>query len=783
MTLKNLQRTLAAVICIFMLAAAYISVVMYQRQSALQSISRYNASWTVSQALVEFLHLENSIAAYAVLRGGQEFADVQLRLDIMFSRLDTFEAGTAADFENRSLRRFVTRDPQNETIISSLRAKLEAVDELLGRQGAAMDVGMALKILAPLNAELTALASRAAAYGAELTANDREELDRLHFLFSALAYGLILCGVVLIVLLSRQNKLLGAAHDSLQATTGELTQTHRRLADQNQRFDAALNNMSQALCNCDAEGRLVVFNEQFARLMGVPSKELQDVRLQDMIAQLHASHVPTAMEPLYQRQAEHIRDRTKGKFELDLADGRSFAVAHEPLSGGGWLATYADVTERRRTHAEILHMAHHDALTGLSNRLLFRTKLADRFTSSVSVQSCDLLLLDLDGFKEVNDTVGHDVGDQLLKEVAARLCSCVLDPGSVSRLGGDEFAVLMAQGSTLEEALDTAEKILSCLSQPYHFGGNEIEVSASIGIAARSGPDGSPEELLKHADLAMYQAKAAGKGRIMCFSSEMEEQLSARKSLEADLREALPRGELEVYYQSLHDTQSLQVVGFEALLRWKRGGHTEISPADFIPVAEMTGMIDGIGDWVMRQACHEALNWPSHVTVAVNLSPVQFRSGKLVTNVIRALSDSGLPPHRLELEITESVLLEASAATLSTLNQLKQLGLRIALDDFGTGYSSLSYLSTFSFDKIKIDRSFVQTMSTREDAAAVVEMVVQLSNRLGIGTTAEGVETEAQLVRLQQIGCTQVQGYLLATPQPAKQLILGALGRTAAISG
>ncbi len=769
---KLLQRVLAAVAFLLMLAAGFTSIVIFQRQAALQKISRYNAAWTVSQAATEFLDLERTLAFYGFSQSASKFEDVQLRLDIMFSRLDIFEAGTAEEFEQgRSLRQFIRNHPQNEETIRMLRLGLETVDQLVSKGGASLDVAKALQALAPLNAEITGLTSRAAAYGAEQAGKDRRELARLHLVLSGLTSGLIVCGILLVLLLWRQNKQVREAHEDLQTTAGKLEDAHRNLILQNQRFNAALNSMSQALCTCDASGRLIVVNEQFAALLGAAPNALAGQFLEDAIASANHGSQTSVLAPILREQASLIEGRRKGSFTLDLPDERAFAVSHEPIADGGWLATYEDVSERRQAEARIFHMAHHDALTELPNRVLVRKKLMDRCAGSRSQDSVDILLLDLDGFKEVNDTLGHDIGDQMLKEVARRLRSCVSKDRLVGRLGGDEFAVLFSEGSTPDEATEVARTIQAAISEPFHLEGRNVVVSASIGIAGYKGPDCTPDELLKHADLAMYQSKADGKDRITHFSQDMEQRLLARKAIETDLREALSRGQMEVYYQSLHDTQSRQVKGFEALVRWRRHGREMISPAEFIPVAESLGLIDEIGDWVLREACREARSWPSDLTIAVNFSPMQFRSGNIVQHVIRALSDTGLAPHRLELEITESVLLEATAATLSTLHQLRQLGVRIALDDFGTGYSSLSYLTTFPFDKIKIDRGFVTDMSTRASALSVIEMIVQLSNKLGMITTAEGVESEEQLRSLQAVGCTQVQGYLLARPLPAEDLV------------
>lgn len=775
MSLNVVQRLLALIICCFVLATGYISLLIFERQSALEQVSRYNTAGTVSQMVSEFLRFERVLATYALAGGGVDFDEVQLRFDIVFSRLETFELGPLTEAgDTRSLRLFITSEPANEDALRLLRERLQAVDQLLLKDGPALDVVQALRILEPLDSVMSALGSRATSYGAVRASEDRRELERLHLIFSGLAGGLILCGVILIVLLLRQNRLLGRAHHSLSTTAAELAETHETLTLQNQRFDAALNNMSQALCTCDASGRLVVFNARFSHLLGSSAPVEPGAVLAELVRPGHAASASPTMQTLYRHQLPLIEEHRKGTFTLDLPDGRSYAVSHEPLADGGWLATYSDVSVRRRAEARILHMAHHDALTDLPNRVLMREWLEERWDKrEAEDEHISILSLDLDGFKEVNDTVGHHLGDELLKRVASRLRSCAPAVECVARLGGDEFALLMPRTYSADESLATAEQVLKAVTEPYRVNGHEIVLGASIGIAHERLDFSSPGELLKHADLAMYQAKADGKSRITRFTPDMEARLHARKALEGDLRDAVEREDMEVHYQPLLNTRTLAVEGFEALLRWQRPNFGYVSPAEFIPVAEEIGLIDRLGEWVLRRACSDAAAWPPELSVAVNLSPIQFRSGNIVRNTLKVLSDTGLAARRLEIEITESVLLEASEVTLSTLYQFKQSGIRISLDDFGTGYSSLSYLSSFPFDKIKIDRSFIRDLATSEDAAAVVELVVNLGRKLGIMTTAEGVETAEQMNSLQKIGCDQVQGFLFARPKKASELQFG----------
>ena len=421
-------------------------------------------------------------------------------------------------------------------------------------------------------------------------------------------------------------------------------------------------------------------------------------------------------------------------------------------------------------HKKLRVLAHRDSLTGLTNRALFQETLegilAHRESNKVTQA---VLLLDLDRFKDVKDSFGHGMGDALLKEVTTRISNCVADGDVIARLGGDEFAVLQMGVTNLDGCARLATQIVTALGAPYFIDGHEIVIGASIGIALiREGR--TPSQILQFADLALYRAKAVGRGTYQFFAPEMDEQLQARRRLELDLRKAISNDELMLAYQPIVNLEAYEICGFEALLRWNHPEKGLIAPGDFIPLAEETGLIASLGRWVLQHACTEAAKWPDYIRVAVNLSPVQFRSGNLAQQVIAALDASGLSPNRLELEITESVLLQDNDATLTTLHQLRSMGIRIALDDFGTGYSSLSYLRRFPFDKIKVDQLFVRDLPDEGDAAVIVESIVRLGASLRMITTAEGVETEEQLVRLRAAGCTQAQGFFFAKPKPAQEL-------------
>ncbi len=450
------------------------------------------------------------------------------------------------------------------------------------------------------------------------------------------------------------------------------------------------------------------------------------------------------------------------------------------------LVAVVDVTERKNAEARIAYMAHHDALTDLPNRVLFHERLNEllgrvrRHGESLAVHC-----LDLDHFKGVNDTLGHPIGDELLKTVAQRLGKCLRDSDMVARLGGDEFAVVQFPLAGPHDASALATTLIEVVSRPYEVHTHEFVVGASIGIALAPDDGAEADVLLRNADMALYRAKAEGRGTAHFFEPEMDRRIQARRMLELDLRKAFANGEFELYYQPLINLQANAVSGFEALLRWRHAERGMIAPAEFIPLAEEIGLIVPLGEWVLRKACSEAMHWPHDLKVAVNLSPAQFRSRGVVKAVLTALAYSRLAPDRLELEITELVLLGETEANLATLHQLRELGVRISMDDFGTGYSSLSYLRCFPFDKIKIDRSFVSELAERPDCVAIIRAVAGLGMSLGIATTAEGIETREQLDRVRAEGCTEVQGYLFSPPRPASelgQLIAAAPEKEAAVA-
>lgn len=446
-----------------------------------------------------------------------------------------------------------------------------------------------------------------------------------------------------------------------------------------------------------------------------------------------------------------------------------WSITARPNHGiqGGHRGVVTDITAQRLAEEKVRYMAHYDSLTGLPNRFLFNESLDRALKAETS--GAGLMYLDLDHFKSINDTLGHPIGDKLLNAVALRLEACVRSGDLIARLGGDEFAILVG-GENLKAIDQLASRIIEAVALPFLIDGYEIMTGASIGIAYSPDHGSTPEQLLKNADLALYAAKAQGRGRFIRFENGMDSVAETRRELELDLRSALTRDEMRLHYQPLISLNSGEPSGYEALVRWEHHARGTVMPGDFIPIAEETGMVIKIGEWVIRRALAEAATWPEHLSVAVNLSPAQMRSTNLLPTIIHALAQSGVAAHRLELEITESVLMNDSEANIAVLHKLSALGIRIALDDFGTGFSTLNYLRSFPFNKIKIDRCFISEIDSREDCRAIVRSIVSLANSLGMTTTAEGVERQSQLDALRLEGCTEVQGFLFSKAVPSEEL-------------
>ncbi|RFB81126.1 putative bifunctional diguanylate cyclase/phosphodiesterase [Methylovirgula sp. 4M-Z18] len=637
-----MRRILGVIICCFVVATAYFAYVIAERQSALQKFARYDDAWDVSQAFTSYLRLEHQLATYSAEGPDANSDDMRLRIDVMINQLGVLQQGT--------LRNFIQSDPERRQLIANLNDVVTELDnnfETLDADG----IKQVLQKMSPFDGPMTRLSASIVQFDIAELAKAQNVLRRLHFIYTGLAAGLILAGVVLVFLLLRHNNLLDRAYGHTRRLTDELREASQELQTQNNRLE---------------------------------------------------------------------------------------------------------------------HDAHHDALTGLPNRILFRQDLTARLLHARAGQPAAILLFDLDGFKEVNDTLGHDVGDSLLQAIAKRLLDLTRPGDLVCRLGGDEFAVV-STGLTQEAALDFARRLVKEISQPYSVNDLAIKIGSCVGVALAD-RQSDTEELFKHADLALYEAKALGPGHISFFQSQMQTRLKERKSIETDLQKALQNGEIEVHYQPQATTITREICGYEALLRWTHPVRGMVPPSDFIPVAEKTGMIHVLGDWVLKMACREAARWNLPLKIAVNLSPIQFRSQNLFQSVFQALEESGLSPSRLELEITESVLLDKNEQTLDTLRRLKTIGVQIAMDDFGTGYSSLGSLSGFPFDKIKIDRSFIRDVTTRPNSLAIVELAVGVGRSLRMTTIAEGIETEEQFECLKRLGCDQIQGYLIGRPAPTSSL-------------
>ena len=552
----------------------------------------------------------------------------------------------------------------------------------------------------------------------------------------------------------------------LQSQHDILLQRESELETQNIRFGAALENMVQGLCMFDGEQRLVVSNRRYAEIYKLPSDLLKPgTTLAEILARLEGGDTPIVGEASYFKR-RHQPDGSNVYELLELEDGRVISIAHTAMADGGWVSTHQDVTDQRRNEARIRHLAGHDALTDLPNRTLFREHMDEAETRIRRQEQFAFLCIDLDHFKTVNDGRGHGVGDAVLRSVAERLRDCCTTTDIVARLGGDEFVVLQGGIDGPDDAAALAGKIVKAVAEPFDIGDHRLLLGASIGIAVAplDGLDG--EELMKRADLALYRAKTEGRSTYHFYEPDLDAALQERRAIEAGLRTALSRNELRLVFQPLFNLGENRMTGVEALLRWDHPERGPIEPNEFIPVAEESGLIVPIGEWVLREACAAAVAWPDNIQVAVNLSAVQFRNHDLVEHVTTALQASGLATRRLELEITESVLLADNESALRILHELRGLGIRISMDDFGTGYSSLSYLRSFPFDKIKIDQSFLNDSPSSSDGVAIIKAVIGLGQSLGMATTVEGVETEAQLELVRAQGCTEVQGFLFSPPLP-----------------
>lgn len=539
-----------------------------------------------------------------------------------------------------------------------------------------------------------------------------------------------------------------------------------------ERLRAAVANMPVGLSMFDASDRLIICNRIYCDMYGLPPEDtLRGRSCREIFADARRNG------GIYDSISEVVADArvdlgNTTHLVYETSDERILALGIQSIAGGGWIAIHEDITARRRVEEKIRHMARHDALTDLGNRILFRDSLEDALTGLQETESLAVLCIDLDRFKNVNDTLGHPVGDALLQTVADRLRSCISQTDIAARFGGDEFAVIQrGPVQQPEAASELARRIVRIVGEPYEIEGQQIIIGASVGIAVAPVDGINADTLLKNADMALYTAKSDGRGVHRFFRDEMSLRSQTRRLLELELRRALVSGELCLHYQPMFSIENRQVVSFEALLRWNHPTRGLVAPNEFIWLAEEVGLIVPIGQWVMEQACRDAATWPSFIGIAVNVSPVQFRDRGFLDQVMDALRVSELEPPRLEIEITERVLIADAPTTIDILQRLHEIGVRIAMDDFGTGYSSLGYLRQFHFDRIKIDRSFVADLDENDQGSlAIVRAVAGLSSSLNIATTAEGVESEQQFERLRAEGCDMVQGFLLGMPVPADEV-------------
>lgn len=571
----------------------------------------------------------------------------------------------------------------------------------------------------------------------------------------------------------------------------ERAQLEEQLETRTMQFDAALNNMAQGLLMYDRDGKLVISNKRFAELFRLPWEKWKAVSLGATIQSTmwlirKWTNVMEKNRAQVMAEVRSLLERRKGgHIVFERTDGRTFSSLTAPMANGGFVVTFEDITEQRRTEAKISYMAHHDALTDLPNRVLFYEKLDELLARVPQTGSFAVFSMDLDHFKSVNDTLGHPIGDKLLQTAAKRMRACIRDTDIVARLGGDEFAIVQA---SIKQPADTtllAARLIDAVSAPYELDGHQVVVGTSVGIAIAPGDGTVPDQLIKNADLALYRCKADGGNVYRFFEPQMDARMQERRALELDLRKALVNGEFTLNYQPIVNLKSGKITICEALIRWHQPERGAVPPLEFIPIAEETGLIVPIGEWVLGRACADAVEWPDKIAVAVNVSPVQFKSADFVDVVKNALAKSHLAASRLELEITELVLMQDSDGALAMLHQLKELGVSVTMDDFGTGYSSLGYLRSFPFDRIKIDQSFIRDLPKSKQSLAILRAVVGLGSSLNIATTAEGVETAHQLELLRSEGCTEVQGFFFSRPKPAAEvgeLLASLSGKVSAVA-
>ena len=786
------EKIMAGLIVIFMMMAGYVVVLIAQKQDKISQLSNYNIAWIASQTAVETSKFQNLIVRTIPNSPDADADEIQLRFEILVSRLDTLKAGDFAAFAKS--------DPEIQAFVDAYGKTIREIDALTPRLSSPGVSRQILTLISPFDKLITKIASAAYAFSSDRILSYQHDMQKLQKYFVYFVVGLFVCGTGFIALLIYQNLAMKKSGQELQATANELRQAivatesaRAEVAQQNlmlvsknkllkqrdtelhtqiDRFNAALNNMKHGLLLLDHEANVVLYNKQCLELFGLSAGDLP---CGSNVFKYTFNNRENSRElgQIFQSVRRKIYRHDDLQFVHTCADGQMFNIFCQQLHDKGAIVMIEDVTERRCAEERIEYLAHHDALTGLANRLSFAAAMEtaisdlDHGRRQFAVHS-----LDLDRFKLINDTYGHQTGDKLLQAVSERLCRCIGDGETVARLGGDEFVMLQANVQSADDAWRMAERILAAFREPFSLAGRELIIGASIGVTLAPQDGRNAERLLKNADLALYRAKLQERGTIAFYDHSLDVSETTRLELELDLRHAIANGELELFYQLIGDSQDMSVLGHEALMRWNHPARGRISPLEFISVAENNGSINAIGEWALREACMECAHWPLERDVSVNVSPVQFRNPGLVSIVMSALACSGLRPSRLTLEITESAFLDDSGAAFSMLKQIKALGVKIALDDFGTGYSSLSYLRKFPFDKVKIDKSFVDGIASDPEDLAIVRSIVDMCRTLGMAITAEGVENATQLECLRRMGCNQVQGYFLGRPVASAVILL-----------
>lgn len=776
---------LLTVLAGFALAASYTLYVSIQQGRTVDRLATYDDAFDAAQGTIELMRLQNALGGYALGLPGTSANLVNIRFWIVENRVSVLSRAAFTDF--------ISGHPEVSGVVKQLKDQLDQVRRLMPHLREPGVANEAILALEALDAPMTQLTSITSELVGDQFRSDQERLQTLHLIFSALMFSLIAVGVLLLVLLLRDNRLVSdanenlrfladnlrakraelkaanetvaAANNELQIQNDELRSRDEALRIQNNRFDAALNNMSHGLVMVDWDRRLIVANDRFRLMFNIPTdSRIEGRKIGEVFDELRGTapwpdEIITRLRELSEASVAHRH----GQFLVESTD-RALQVNHVAMNDGGWVAIYDDITERRKIEANTDFLAHHDALTKLPNRLMLGRCLEQAIRARKRDGFFALLLLDVDHFKYVNDTLGHFAGDNLLVEVAARLQRCIGETDMVARLGGDEFAILHQSPASREDIGQLAERIVAALGERYEIEGRHVLVSVSVGISIFDSASQDTEKLLRSADIALYRAKSEGRATWRFFEPAMESEVLYRAALAADIRDANRRGELDLVFQPIYDIATSSVAQFEALIRWNHPFLGAISPAQFIPIAEESRLIVPIGETVLRRACETAVTWPDHIRLAVNLSPVQLDDLNFVPTVQAILDETGLAPTRLEFEITEGALLGEKISVRQNLAALRALGVTLALDDFGTGYASLSYLHKFPFDKIKIDRSFVSGLDADSESRVIVEAVISLAARLGLVTTAEGIERPSQWDLLASVGCRFAQGFYLGRP-------------------